>query len=439
MAEILSQRSPFGTSVLDISSATKSLPVVPASPELILRSDAAYLLVGGLGGLGQSVSTYLVERGARHFIYLSRTAGEPKSHQTFFHELESQGCSIQAVRGDVSSLADVKATVQNAHLPIAGVLHLGMVLDDHPFLDMAHEDWRRPLGPKVEGTWNLHKALSETNTPLDFFVIFGSVSGSFGIAHQANYAAANTFQDSFVSYRHSQGLPASVLNIGAMAGVGYVSENKGVEEYFRSAGMPFLSEGDFFEALHLSMCQQFSDKNSGHTGRGAVTAGYTNTSQLSLGIRSTKPMTDPSNRVLWKHDRRVDIYRNIQATQLANTANTSGTENTEDKLATFMTSVRSDASILSHPETLPLVTREIGIKIYEFMLKPIDELDVSKALVTLGVDSLVIVEIRNWIRRRLEVETSTLEILNGGTIEMLGRVCVERLRGKYGDGEAKGV
>jgi aryl carrier-like protein len=150
-------------------------------------------------------------------------------------------------------------------------------------------------------------------------------------------------------------------------------------------------------------------------------------------------MTDPSNRVLWKHDRRVDIYRNIQATLLANTANTSGTEPTEDKLAAFMTSVRSDASILSHPETLPLVTSEIGIKIYEFMLKPIDELDVSKALVTLGVDSLVIVEIRNWIRRRLEVETSTLEILNGGTIEMLGRVCVERLRGKYGDGEVTGV
>jgi hypothetical protein len=439
MAEILSQRSPFGTSVRDISSATKSLPVLPASPELNLRSDAAYLLVGGLGGLGQSVSTYLVERGARHLIYLSRTAGELSSHQTFFRELESQGCSVEGVQGDVSSLADVSAAVRNAHLPIAGVLHMAMVLDDHPFLDMAHDDWRRPLGPKVKGTWNLHNALSETNTPLDFFVIFGSVSGSFGIAHQANYAAANTFQDSFVSYRHSKGLPASVLNIGAMAGVGYVSENKGVEEYFRSAGMPFLSEGDFFEALHLSICQQLPRDQSESAGRGATRTGYTNTSQLSLGIRSTKPMTDPSNRVLWKHDRRVDIYRNIQATLLANTANTSGTEPTEDKLAAFMTSVRSDASILSHPETLPLVTSEIGIKIYEFMLKPIDELDVSKALVTLGVDSLVIVEIRNWIRRRLEVETSTLEILNGGTIEMLGRVCVERLGGKYGDREVTGV
>ncbi|KAL2828561.1 hypothetical protein BJY01DRAFT_261540 [Aspergillus pseudoustus] len=431
-SDLLSSLGPVGTAVLDISSATKCLPVLPADPKLSLRSDAAYLLVGGLGGLGQSVSTYLVERGARYLIYLSRTAGESQAHRTFFRELESQGCSVQAVKGDVSNLADVTATIHNTQLPIAGVLHLGMVLDDHPFMDMAHEDWHRALRPKVEGTWNLHNALVEANTPLDFFVMFGSISGSFGIAHQANYGAANTFQDSFVQYRHTLGLPASVLNIGAMANVGYVSENRGVEEYFRAAGMPFLSEGDFFAVLHLSMCQQFPDQNR-RTAAGRETSSYTNSSQLALGIRSTKPMDDPSNRVLWKHDRRVDIYRNIEATLLANTNGGSGNnEDGEDKLASLMMTVRSDPSILTLPDTLSLVTREIGIKIYEFMLKPIDELDVSKALVTLGVDSLVIVEIRNWLRRRLEVETSTLEILNGGTIEMLGRVCVERLTAKYG-------
>ncbi|KAL3465723.1 hypothetical protein BJX64DRAFT_285326 [Aspergillus heterothallicus] len=430
VSDVVCQLGPIGASVLDISTAKTSLPVLPATPELRLRSDAAYLLVGGLGGLGQSVSTYLVERGARHLIYLSRTAGKSEAHQSFFHELESQGCAVQVIQGDVSNFGDVKATISKAQLPIAGVLHMAMVLDDHPFMDMTQKDWHRALKPKVDGSWNLHNAVSETTSALDFFVMFGSVSGSFGIAHQANYGAGNTFQDSFVQYRHSQGLPASVLNIGAMAGVGYVSENRGVEEYFRSAGMPFLSEADFFAALHLSICQQFPERSG--SAAGSVGRGYTNPSQLALGIRSTKPMNDPSNRVLWKHDRRVDIYRNIEAT-LASTDNGSSKEDNEDKLATFMTSVRSDPATLNHPDTLSLVTHEVGVKIYEFMLKPIDELDVSKALVTLGVDSLVIVEIRNWLRRRLEVETSTLEILNGGTIEMLGRVCVERLKVKYGE------
>ncbi|KAL6231642.1 hypothetical protein BDW75DRAFT_247787 [Aspergillus navahoensis] len=436
--DVLNQRKESGTTVIDMENATKSLPIIPRQRELNLRQDAAYLLVGGLGGLGQSVSTYLVERGARHLIYLSRTAGAFQSHQAFFRELESQGCFIQVFKGDVSCLADVKIAVHAANRPIAGVLHMAMVLDDHPFMQMTYPAWCRALKPKVDGTWNLHNVLLEANTTLDFFVMFGSISGSFGIAHQGNYAAANTFQDSFVQYRHYHGLPASVLNIGAMANVGYVSQNRGVEEYFRAAGMPFLSEGEFFEALSLSLCQQFpSNQNSDldldqAPGQGGAVYASTNISQLALGIRSTKPMNDPSNRVLWKHDRRVDIYRNIETALASSKTNESSSNVKEDSLTTLMATIRTNPSTLDHPETRSLITREIGIKICEFMLRPIEELDVSKALVTLGADSLIIVEIRNWLRRRLEVETSTLEILNGGTVEMLGRVCVERLRGRYG-------
>ncbi|KAL4937763.1 hypothetical protein BDV06DRAFT_226665 [Aspergillus oleicola] len=215
--------------------------------------------------------------------------------------------------------------------------------------------------------------------------------------------------------------------MGAMASVGYVSENKGVEEYFRGAGMPFLDEGDFFEVLHQSIVQQYSSQANGS---------ITNKSQLTLGLRSTKAMSDASNRVLWKHDRRADIYRNTEAARLK--SNSGSSAGIEDKLANFMSAVRSRStpSVLDDPDTLPFVTHEIGVHIYELMLRPVDELDVSKALTTLGVDSLVIVEIRNWLRRRLEVEASTLEILNGGTIEMLGRVAVERLRKVYGVTEA---
>ncbi|KAL3473253.1 hypothetical protein BJX99DRAFT_261561 [Aspergillus californicus] len=434
LSAIFSEPNSIGTTVVNIPQTPNAIPVALSQPDLKLREDRAYLLVGGLGGLGQSVSTYLVERGARHFIYLSRTAGESEGHRRFFRELESQGCSVLAVQGDVSNLADVRTAVaSSSDRPIAGVLHMAMVLNDHPYMDMSHEDWSTAIKPKVDGTWNLHEALhdSNNNKSLDFFVIFGSVSGSFGIAHQANYAAANTFQDSFVRYRHARGLPASILNIGAMASVGYVSENKGVEEYFRNAGMPFLSEGDFFEALHLSIRQQFGSATP-------TMSGITNTGHLALGIRSTKPMDDPSNRVLWKHDRRVNIYRNIEAARLRDGAGSSDKGNgQEDKLAAFMANVRSNPSILDQTETLEFLTHEIGVNIYEFMLLPVDELDVSKALVTLGVDSLVIVEIRNWLRRKFEVEASTLEILNGGTIEMLGRISVERLKGKFANNQRR--
>lgn len=51
-----------------------------------------------------------------------------------------------------------------------------------------------------------------------------------------------------------------------------------------------------------------------------------------------------------------------------------------------------------------------------------------------GVDSLVTIELRNWLRRRLGIEVTTLEILSssGGTIASLGQIAVERLKMRFG-------
>ncbi|PGH05504.1 hypothetical protein AJ80_08325 [Polytolypa hystricis UAMH7299] len=427
MASTIHKRETIGKSVVQALHEPQNLKRSLGAQELELRGNASYLLVGGLGGLGQAISTCMVEHGARHFIYLSRSAGSSEDYADFFSELESQGCSVQAFSGDVANIDDVTRVVQEAKHPIAGVLQMAMVLRDHPFLEMPHEDWKAALKPKVDGTWNLHNTLVDQN--LDFFVIFGSISGSFGIGHQANYAAANTFQDAFVQYRHAQGLPASILNIGAMADVGYVSQRRSVQDYFRNAGMPFLSEGDLFETLHLSIRQQLPDSNQ-DSGPG-TSPGFTSTSQLALGIRATKPMDDPTNRTLWKHDRRVDIYRNIEASRIeSGDGGRMGGE--EDVLTALMKEVRSNPSTLGKAETLETLTHEVGINIYSFMLLPVEDLDVSKSMMALGVDSLVVIEIRNWLRRKLEVETSTLEILNGGTIEILGKIVAQRLKEKYG-------
>ena len=96
--------------------------------KLVLRPDVSYLLIGGLGGLGKSVSSWMVENGARHLLYLSRSAGKSKKDQAFLQELESQNCATQVLAGDVSSLQDVKDLVGKAIRPIAGVLQMSMIL-----------------------------------------------------------------------------------------------------------------------------------------------------------------------------------------------------------------------------------------------------------------------------------------------------------------------
>ena len=104
------------------------LEVTPVEQELVLRPEASYLLVGGLGGLGRAISTWMVEHGARNIIYLSRSAGESEQDKAFFRELETQGCVVQAFPGDVGRLHDVQNVVAKAAAPIAGVMHMPMVL-----------------------------------------------------------------------------------------------------------------------------------------------------------------------------------------------------------------------------------------------------------------------------------------------------------------------
>lgn len=118
----------IGKIVVTLPEDPEQLDVTAVKQEFLLRPEASYLLVGGLGGLGKAISTWMVERGARNLIYLSRSAGRTESDQKFFRELEAQGCSVQAACGNVSDLEDVRRTVENAAAPIAGVMHMSMVL-----------------------------------------------------------------------------------------------------------------------------------------------------------------------------------------------------------------------------------------------------------------------------------------------------------------------
>jgi acyl carrier protein len=399
------------------SQVPETLPVTKKIQPLMLNSQGAYLLVGGLGGLGRAISNWMVECGARNIVYLSRSAGKSEEDQQFFKELESQGCSVQAVAGDVTKLQDVQGVVANAIRPIVGVLQLSMVLRDGPFLKMSHEDWKAATEPKVLGTWNLHHAL--INTKLDFFVLFSSGSGLFGWTHQANYASGNTFLDAFVQYRLSQGFPASVLDVGVMSEIGYVSKTPIVEEALRASSNYSLQEKDLIDALHLVIAE------SSCTAKSQTPGSFVSHEQLAIGLRSTRPIGEPGNRLPWRRDARTAVYHANESSVHSTSSNSS------DALDAFIASITSDRTLLNSEASLELVTREIGSCIYGFMLRPIEDLDVAQPLTDLGIDSLITVEIRNWWRRKLGVEISTLEILNGGTIASLGQLAVKRLQEKF--------
>ncbi len=165
---------------------------------------------------------------------------------------------------------------------------------------MTFTEWDQCVRPKVQGTWNLHQATSSVS--LDFFLLFSSICGMSGQWGQANYNSANAFLDAFVNYRHGQNLPASVVDLGFMGCVGMAVENRALVEKLTAGGYHFLGEQDLIDALSIAIA--YSRPGKDH---------FMNKSQLGLGLRSTKPITDPSTRVVWKKDARMVLSHQFES------------------------------------------------------------------------------------------------------------------------------
>jgi hypothetical protein len=118
----------IGKIVITMPDDHLAIKSVRLSPRPVLRPDRSYLLVGGLGGLGRAVSTWMVEQGARHLVFLSPSAKAGPQLQGFLDELASQGCQVQLLAGSVCNMNDVEEAVRTAARPIAGVINLSMVL-----------------------------------------------------------------------------------------------------------------------------------------------------------------------------------------------------------------------------------------------------------------------------------------------------------------------
>jgi hypothetical protein len=118
----------IGKIVIKMPEDPMALDSMPSKPMPTFRPDRSYLLVGGLGGLGRAVANWMIENGARHLIFLSKSAREGPQTSEFIEELRSQQCRVDCVAGDVQNAADVKRVVEIANTPLSGVIHMAMTL-----------------------------------------------------------------------------------------------------------------------------------------------------------------------------------------------------------------------------------------------------------------------------------------------------------------------
>jgi len=397
-----------------------TLPLTPAVPAPHFRSDVSYLLVGGMGGLGQSIALWMSSHGARYLMFLSRSAGKSEEDQCFIQELNMLGCSVQCFSCDVADQVGLKNAIDQASMPIGGVMQMAMVLCDVGVMDMDLEAWKTAIRPKVEGTWNLHNLVPKD---LDFFVLFSSTCGLIGYYGQSNYASANTFMDSFVQYRQSLGLSASVMDIGAVDDVGYISRTPEAKASMKASAARLVTEQNFLDSLQLTIARSSPKYAPAKTTD--FVAGFCNPSQIAQVLECRLPIMDPQNSIIWKRDPRMAIYRNIE-----NVSSSQDGVDT-DGLRNFLSAMMAEPSKLDENGSVQTLAREIGYRVSTFLMKEDENIDISQTLAAAGVDSLVGIEVRNWWKQQLGIDVSVLELINGGSIEQLGALAAHRLRAKF--------
>lgn len=119
---------PFGV-VISLENDESLIPVMPIKYDTILSSDKTYLLIGCLGGLGRSMSKWMLSRGARKFVFMGRSGTDKAPARRLVDSLRSLGAQVTVVRGDVVNADDVNRAVCGIIGPIGGVIQAAMGLD----------------------------------------------------------------------------------------------------------------------------------------------------------------------------------------------------------------------------------------------------------------------------------------------------------------------
>lgn len=209
-----------GKLVLDVPHTGDTRVAVPPEHAVAFRADGAYVVSGGMGGLGLFVAHRLAELGCGRIVLTGRS--EPTAEAlAAIERIRLLGCEIEVCRGDISEPASAERAVAMATatgLPVRGVLHAAAVVEDATLTNITDDLVRRCWNPKVLGAWNLHAATG--GQPLDWFCMFSSAAAMVGSPGQGAYAAANSWLDGFAQWRRAMGLPAISIAWGAWAEIG---------------------------------------------------------------------------------------------------------------------------------------------------------------------------------------------------------------------------
>jgi len=355
-----------------------------------------HVITGGLSGFGLATAGWLADRGAKRLALVGRTGRAAGEAQGEIEALRAHGIEVRTLACNVAdgeALGKLLAKLRRTH-PIRGIVHAAMVLDDALMANLDAERIAKVLRPKAEGAANLDRLTRADK--LDTFLLYSSVTTLLGNAGQAAYVAANAYLEGLAQQRRAEGRPALAVRWGAIADTGVLARNaKTGTDLARRAGATGLRAREALDMLAAAMAEP-----------GAGDEAVLTVAPIDWGLAAA------SLAVL-----KTPLFRDIRAAR-------------EPAAAADALDLDTVVPTLDDTAALALIARHLKAEVGAILRLAPEDIDVQRSLADLGMDSLMAMELRLAVHRKLGIELPIAAIADGLSVEAVGRKVLARIRAR---------
>ncbi|CAF1068403.1 unnamed protein product [Adineta ricciae] len=360
------------------------------------------LISGGFGGLGLTMSRWMIEEhGVKRLVLMSRrTMGqldqvdnpEYEEWQRLQRMVHKHGAHVEVVQADVTKFEDVHGLIERLNktpYPVRGIIHSAVVQEDRSLAKITQANFTRVFGPKIRGAWNLHRASQLASVPLHFFLLFSSIRNHLIDLATSGYNAGNQFLDILAHYRVEQlNLPALSISLPGVSGAGMFHRHRHMLTHLQHAtGFDLVPTTAVFELIERFHANQ-----------------KTCPCPIVFAVNWQKLYEN-------RHGIGIHQVRRLVAQRHASTSGSSAT------LAISSDSTVASESIYDRLESIVERTRTIVASLLG--TTNVEQIDVNRSLVSQGMDSLAAASLYNWLGQETGIFISLAEILKGISIQSI--------------------
>lgn len=381
--------------------ATVKAPAVVAN-DLMISEEGVCLIAGGLGGLGLEIARMLARNGTKSIALMSRRHLASSELGHLEEEFKHLGTKLYILTCDITDLSKLRESISPFGVdmpPIKSVIQACTILQDRVLSKMSLEDFKLATQPKCLGTSNLVEVFN--NQPLDFFLMLSSTAGMLGMISQANYAAGNNYMDTLAqNKRTSQDATTNFVSIdfGPIDDAGIIADRMRAKEGMLRRGFVLIKLKEVLALISYAISHSAKRERS---------------NQFVLGF-DYKSITESDN---------TDTLQNPMFSHLLRHSSRQSFEEDKSPVQNIQTLI---AAAKDTSKINLIIAEEIARKMSNLVAMDYEEIELERRMADFGLDSLVIIEMKNWITQIFQAKLQASEISDASNIMNLAEIVASR-------------